>query len=220
MNDLIDMRMIMLEIPNIKQICNLDSEKEVEDYLILYTIYNNLLMKYLSKFFQFKIIDNEIHNHSHLFSPVNLSDFNLYQYLSKKHFKYLSIQNILHVEKLNESDRKFLFNLYESNGQLNETAINFIEKTLFDIVLRENNNMLNVACNYKLNNSNSFKLKQYIKDLMKLLSENVQKKFGVSLNIVDKHFTDLEVELLMKMNRDKLSIIDIKNKNSSEYKFF
>lgn len=220
MFNLVDMRMIMLEKPNIKQHCNLNTLKEIDDYLIMYSVYNNLLIQYLCEFYRLKVIDDELYSHSHLFSPVNLSDFDLSQYCVKGTLRYLFLKNFIHVEKLNEDDKNTLIGIYDSkNFQLNNKSRSFVERTLENVVLSEYDGILNIGCYYEINDITNIKARKYIKELLNLLQKNINNNNTLCpVNIFERAVTKKDIKLLKEMVEDKISIMNIKEEYSSEYK--
>ena len=79
---------ILLERLHIKEECNLNTEKDINNYVTIYNIYNQLLLSYMMKDYYLKNVDDELDKHKDIFNPLNSDDKDLYQKSSEGLLKY------------------------------------------------------------------------------------------------------------------------------------
>lgn len=153
----IDEEYLLLERPNIKNECNIKNNEEMNNYLIAYNVYNNLLIQFIIKKFNLKKFDSDIEKYEERFPIVNDSEKDLYQYSSNGYLKYFYIRNNIHIERLTKKEIDYLYSVYNSkNFRLNEEKEKFIEDN-FMKVLVENTNSQNSNINYGPDNIKYYK---------------------------------------------------------------
>ena len=110
-----------------------------DDYLKIYSSYSALLYKYLLKNTSLGKVDQAFVNSDLVFNQVNLSEQDIYQYLSEGYCKYFFLRNKLHINRLNEKEREYL---YEKMLSGNETLFSedeeFVSNTYRKVILEQN----------------------------------------------------------------------------------
>ena len=112
-----------------------------KNYNILQVTYRNYVENLINSIIDFKSIQKLIDDSGLVFDKINDSSYNIYHRESKLDSDYIFIRNNIHIENLNENERKALIEnkIYES----------FITDTI-DKVLKENEDFLSYD-----NNSNN-----------------------------------------------------------------
>lgn len=122
---------------NLDLIKSLSIEEKVE-YIKLYCLYANLLIKYINSKFNISSYEERIENSGLNFVPIEESNMDSYQFISSDTLKYFYLRNTLHIDRLGKSDYMFLKNKLKKNDPLldKETEA-FIART-FEKVSLEN----------------------------------------------------------------------------------
>ena len=102
-----------------------------ENYLKLYSLYNDLLIQYLIKKHNLNLYDEMIQNSKINFKKIDTKDMDIYQYTSSKYLNYLYIRNNIYIEKLSKEELLYLSNTNEILDTNNEQ---FIEKTYKKVI--------------------------------------------------------------------------------------
>lgn len=102
-----------------------------ENYLKLYSLYNDLLIQYLIKKYNLNLYDEMIQNSKRNFKKIDTKDMDIYQYTSSKYLNYLYIRNNIYIEKLSKEELLYLSNTNEILDTNNEQ---FIEKTYKKVI--------------------------------------------------------------------------------------
>lgn len=102
-----------------------------ENYLKLYSLYNDLLIQYLIKKYNLNLYDEMIQNSKINFKKIDTKDMDIYQYTSSKYLNYLYIRNNIYIEKLSKEELLYLSNTNEILDTNNEQ---FIEKTYKKVI--------------------------------------------------------------------------------------
>jgi len=143
MNDLniIDENFLLLERPNLRMECNISDSNIMNNYLILYSVYNILLIQFLMKEYYLKDVDEQLAKRVGDFIPISKEMMDLYQYSSLGFLKYFYLRNNIYIERLSDDDKRYLFEIYNSgNYSLNEERENFIRRTYLNTILEYPNN--------------------------------------------------------------------------------
>ena len=107
-----------------------------ENYLKLYSIYNDLLIQYLIKKYDLKIYDDMIKNSNKKFTDIDTLDMDLYQYNSSEYLSYLYLRNNIYLENLTSEEIQYLNKIKDS--KLTKEYEEFIEKTYRKVLLSNN----------------------------------------------------------------------------------
>lgn len=114
---------------------NLD-ENQKEEYLVLYSTYLSVLLKYIDFKCDLKFFDEIILNDSANFKAISEDDMDLYQYSCSDFLKYFYIRSNIYIERLSDKEMKFIkyqsLDVNENNYALIE---NFICNTLSKVIL-------------------------------------------------------------------------------------
>lgn len=114
---------------------NLD-ENQKEEYLVLYSTYLSVLLKYIDFKCDLKFFDKIILNDSANFKAISEDDMDLYQYSCSDFFKYFYIRSNIYIERLSDKEIKFIksqsLDFNENNYEL---MGNFICNTLSKVIL-------------------------------------------------------------------------------------
>lgn len=146
-NNFINENELMLERPNLREECNITTDKEMENYLIAYNVYSNLLIQYMSKKFYLLNADKELEKHNDIFSEIKEENKDLYQHSSTGYLKYYYIRNNIHIERLSQEELKYLYDIYNSNNlHLTKEREEFIENTYLNVIVEINTK--DVSVNY------------------------------------------------------------------------
>ena len=114
---------------------NLDDK---ESYLDDYSLYNDLLTKYLIKNTSIKKFDDDIKNYKEFvfdYEPVPENGQDLYQYLCNDKLSFFYVRNNMYIERLNNEELNKLHSFKEIS-EYNDEVNSFIEST-FRKVIRE-----------------------------------------------------------------------------------
>lgn len=156
-DNFIDEEYLLLERPNIREECDIKSDKEMDNYIILYNVYSNLLLQFLMKKYHLLDVDKELEKHKDIFPEVPNSEKDLYQYSAIGYLKYFYLRNNIYIERLSNEELNYLFLVYKSgNLSLDEKKENFIEKTYLKTII-ESPNDKGININYGPDNFKYFK---------------------------------------------------------------
>lgn len=156
-SNFIDEEFLLLERPNIREECNIQTEEEMNNYLAIYNVYNNLLIQFLIKKFHLLEVDRELEKRSDSFPEVPSSEKDFYQHLSEGYLKYFYLRNNIYVERLTKEQLNYLFSIYQSgNFDLTPQNEQFISDTYLKIIL-ENPDEKGVNINYGPDNLKYYK---------------------------------------------------------------
>ena len=111
------------------------SNEDKEDYLNLYSLYSELLYRYIISKLNLKRYDDMIKNSKNNFKEVNILNMDLYQYLASDYLNFFYIRNNLYIERLNCEEIKFLKTINDSNINSRDNINLFIEKTYEKVCL-------------------------------------------------------------------------------------
>ncbi len=132
----VDETFLLLERPNIREECNINSEEEMNKYLIAYNTYNELLIKFLIKKFDLKAIDMELEKKEQSFPAISDADKDLYQHSAEGYLKYFYLRNNIYIERLNQGQLQYLLSVYSSNNfELSSENEQFINNTYLNVIL-------------------------------------------------------------------------------------
>ncbi len=153
----IDEEFLLLERPNIRQECNIKSDAEMNGYLILYNVYNNLLIQFMMKKYYLLDVDKQLEKRIDDFPLVPYEEKDLYQHLSEGYLKYFYLRNNIYIERLTREQINYLWSIYKTGDlSLNSSNFQFIENTYQNVIL-ENPNEENVNINYGPDNKKYYK---------------------------------------------------------------
>lgn len=156
-NNFIDEEYLLLERPNIRKECNIKSNEEMNNYLAIYNVYNNLLIQFMIKKYHLLDVDKELEKRIDSFPEVPSSEKDLYQHLSEGYLKYFYLRNNIYIERLTKEQLNYLFSIYQSgNLKLNSQYEQFINDTYLKVIL-ENENEKGVNVNYGPDNLKYYK---------------------------------------------------------------
>ena len=132
-NNFIDEEYLLLERPNIR------SDEEMENYIIAYNVYSNLLIQFLMKKYHLANVDEQLEKRRDTFPEVPNSEKDLYQYSAIGYLKYFYLRNNIYVERLNSVEQAYLFSVYNSGDlSLSEENEKFIEATYLKTIIERN----------------------------------------------------------------------------------
>lgn len=148
---------LLLERPNIREKCNIRSDEGMQEYLILYNTYNNLLIQFLMKEYSLINVDNELAKRKDEYKELSYEEKDMYQKSASGYLKYFYLRNNIYIERLSIEERDYLNNVYlTGNFSLNEEREKFIKKTYLKVIL-ENPDSENSYINYGPNNGKFIK---------------------------------------------------------------
>ena len=104
---------------------SLDSQN---NYLRLYSIYNDLLIQYLIKKYDLKAYDDMLKKSNKNFINVDTLDMDLYQYASSEYLSFLYLRNNINLENLTKEEIQFLNNI--TNTSLTNEYEEFIDQLI------------------------------------------------------------------------------------------
>ena len=126
-DNFIDEEYLLLERPNIKEECKIKSDEEMNNYIIVYNVYSNLLIQFLIKKYHLLDVDKELEKRKNLFPEVPDLEKDLYQHLAIGYLKYYYLRNNIYIERLNKEELNYLFSIYKSEDlSLNDENEKFI----------------------------------------------------------------------------------------------
>ena len=153
----IDEEFLLLERPNIRQECNIKSDLEMNNYLILYNVYNNLLIQFMIQKYYLLDVDKQLEKRQDVFPSVPSEEKDLYQHLSEGYLKYFYLRNNIYIERLTKEQVNYLWSIYKTGDlSLTQSNFQFIESTYQNVIL-ENPNQENVNINYGPDNMKYYK---------------------------------------------------------------
>lgn len=103
------------------------NENDKNNYLKLYSLYNELLYCFLIKKLELKKYDDMISNSFVGFTKVEEKDMDIYQYLSSNYLRFLYIRNNIYIERLTSEEINKLLSF--SNNYNSEEVLDFINNT-------------------------------------------------------------------------------------------
>ena len=116
-----------------------------EEYLSIYSYYYSLLLDYFLNNSSIKTVDDEFSNSELNFVSVKEENMDIFQYMSSEKLKYFYIRNIMHIERLNEEEKKYLVDRMNSNSELDEGLESFLQNTMSKVIYegtgKENENV-------------------------------------------------------------------------------
>ncbi len=153
----VDEELLLLERPNIRKECNIKSDEEMKNYLLIYSVYNKLLVEFLIEKYYLKEVDKELEKRKDSFPEVTSSEKDLYQSLSEGYLKYFYLRNNIHIERLTNEQLNYLFSIYQSNNlELTPQNRQFIGDTYLKVIL-ENPTEKGININYGPDNIKYYK---------------------------------------------------------------
>lgn len=153
MKNFVDKETLLIERPNLKIECNIQTDEGIENYMILYNTYNTLLIQFLIKKFYLLNVDKELEKKKDIFPEVPDENKDLYQLSASRYLKYFYLRNNIYIERLSQDDINYLYQIYKNNDFiLNDEKKQFIDKTYLNIIL-DNPNSNNISINYGPDNS-------------------------------------------------------------------
>ena len=103
---------LLLERPNIREKCNIRSDEGMQEYLILYNTYNNLLIQFLMKEYSLINVDNELAKRKDEYKELSYEEKDMYQKSASGYLKYFYLRNNIYIERLSIEERDYLNNVY------------------------------------------------------------------------------------------------------------
>ncbi len=103
------------------------NENDKNNYLKLYSLYNELLYCFLIKKLELKKYDDMISNSFVGFTKVEEKDMDIYQYLSSNYLRFLYIRNNIYIERLTSEEINKLLSFF--NNYNSEEVLDFINNT-------------------------------------------------------------------------------------------
>lgn len=103
------------------------NENDKNNYLKLYSLYNELLYCFLIKKLELKKYDDMISNSFVDFTKVEEKDMDIYQYLSSNYLRFLYIRNNIYIERLTSEEINKLLSFF--NNYNSEEVLDFINNT-------------------------------------------------------------------------------------------
>ncbi len=218
---------------------NVELEKmdsnQLELYLQMYTVYRELLSKYLIHLLDLTTYDNEIKNSKLQFKQIEISNMDIYQKFDSDKLNYFYLRNNIYLERLSSEEYNFLYNKMLSGHKfdLDEETIAFIENTFkkvtFEDVNRNGyitntnygpeileyivpNNSIIIGFRYDVFNiqyENDQDWSIYLKKQQVYFNELVQK--------IEKKCRDLNLENIRIIKYDDWSIKKLKSFSSRHY---
>ena len=153
----VDEELLLLERPNIRKECNIKSDEEMKKYLLIYSVYNKLLIEFLIEKYYLKEVDKELEKRKDSFPEVPSSEKDLYQSLSEGYLKYFYLRNNIYIERLTNEQLNYLFSIYQSNNlELTPQNRQFISDTYLKLIL-ESPNEKEININYGPDNIKYYK---------------------------------------------------------------
>ena len=153
----VDEELLLLERPNIRKECNIKSDEEMKKYLLIYSVYNKLLVEFLIEKYYLKEVDKELEKRKDSFPEVTSSEKDLYQSLSEGYLKYFYLRNNIYIERLTNEQLNYLFSIYQSNNlELTPQNRQFISDTYLKVIL-ENPTEKGININYGPDNIKYYK---------------------------------------------------------------
>lgn len=173
-----------------------------ENYLYLYSLYSDLLVKYFIKKYDLNIYDNMLKNSNRNLSPIDSEEMDIYQYTSSDYLSYLYIRNNIVLENLSNEEIITLSNF--NNNELDKEKESFIEKTYKKVIFSQGYTM------YGSNNS------KYLKDSSDLIIGLRYKEYEEN-KIDQRTYLDLFIPELERQlnsrNLDNISVIEYNSYN-------
>lgn len=112
--------------------------EQKEEYLILYSLYVELLIQYLNEKLNLQQYEEFMKNYELGFPKVSEEDMDIYQYLCSNQFNYLYIRNNIYIERLNNEQKKYLRSRFQNKDySLNEKDKEFVSNTCLMVMLEE-----------------------------------------------------------------------------------
>lgn len=156
-NNFIDEEYLLLERPNIREECNIKSDEEMNNYIISYNVYSNLLIQFLIKKYHLLDVDKQLEKRKELFPEVPNLKKDLYQYLAIGYLKYFYLRNKIYIERLNKDELNYLFSIYKAGDlSLSDANEKFIETTYLKTII-ETPDVKGININYGPDNLKFFK---------------------------------------------------------------
>ena len=183
---------------------SLDSQN---NYLRLYSIYNDLLIQYLIKKYDLKAYDDMLKKSNKNFINVDTLDMDLYQYASSEYLSFLYLRNNINLENLTKEEIQFLNNI--TNTSLTNEYEEFIENTYKKVILSNKGYTMYGPDNSKyLKDSNSIIIGLRHKGI-DLNSNNEEEinTFMKQSNYLKLFIPELERQL-NERNKDKFNVIE------------
>ena len=112
------------------------NENDKNNYLKLYSLYNELLYCFLIKKLELKKYDDMISNSFVGFTKVEEKDMDIYQYLSSNYLRFLYIRNNIYIERLTSEEINKLLSFF--NNYNSEEALDFINNTYKKVMFESN----------------------------------------------------------------------------------
>ena len=112
------------------------NENDKNNYLKLYSLYNELLYCFLIKKLELKKYDDTISNSFVEFVKVDEKNMDIYQYLSSNNLNFLYVHNNIYIERLTTEEINKLLNF--SNNYNSEEALDFINSTYKKVIFESN----------------------------------------------------------------------------------
>ena len=112
------------------------NENDKNNYLKLYSLYNELLYCFLIKKLELKKYDDMISNSFVGFTKVEEKDMDIYQYLSSNYLRFLYIRNNIYIERLTSEEINKLLSF--SNNYNSEEVLDFINNTYKKVMFESN----------------------------------------------------------------------------------
>ena len=135
-----------------------DGLKDKEQYLKEYSLYNNLLLKYLIKKTSIKRFDDIIKNckdYSFEFEPLRYN-LDIYQYLCNEDLDFFYIRSNIYPENLNDSEKEFLDSLIDKDIEYNREIEKFVEDTYLKVIYEKTRNNKPMMMNFGPSESEEF----------------------------------------------------------------
>ena len=201
----------------------------VEEYLDNYSLYVDLLLKYLIKNTDIKKIDDEIKNckdYMFDFEPISEKKQDLYQYLCNHELSFFYIRNNIYIERLTEGELLFLNSLKDVDIYNDDIDL-FIKNTYKRLIKEDTRNdgkdyIINFGPSdnqrfFSPNNSLVIgaRMNEYVKSLD---TEEEIDEYYKRLDYFTKQCEKLKKELNEKLN-DEVNVIEYGESSIRELEF-
>ena len=116
----------------------LNSEKEKQDYLNIYSLYGKYFVKFMTKHLNLTKYDDIIEKSSLCFKKNVNGKMDIYQYFFRDNLNYFYFRNNFYVERLKEDEKKLLLKKANDNiSKIDDEIIMLIENTYRSIIFED-----------------------------------------------------------------------------------
>ncbi len=112
---------------------------QFECYRQMYTLYRELVSKYLIEKLNLKQYDNMINNNPLNYKKVDIDKMDIYQKFNSRYLNYFYIRNNIYLEHLSRKEYDFLFQKLNSENvfSIDDNTLNFLEQTYKKVIFED-----------------------------------------------------------------------------------